>query len=75
MAAKRDQDADVIASFNPATATPEDVERYIAARVAQIDQEIQPHLQAVEALQATRKRWVMITGGRSRFANEEEVAP
>lgn len=72
--AKRDPSAaEVIASFNAATATPEDVERLIAARVEQIDEEIKPHLAEVEALQATRKRWVMIAGGRSRFANEEET--
>lgn len=73
--AKREADAtaEVIATFRPETASPEEVERLIDLRVAKIDEQIQDHVAAAEELRAERKRWVGVTGGRSRMIDSKEV--
>lgn len=67
MPPKRDDDTpEVIAAFRPETATPEEVEALIDHRIGRVDKEIGEHLAAVEELRAERKRWLGVTGGRSR---------
>lgn len=62
-----------IAAFRPETATPDDVERLIDVRISQIDAQIKTHLTAAEELKTERKRWISVTGGRSKL--QEELAP
>lgn len=62
-----------IAAFRPETASPEDVEKLIDVRVAQIDEQLQQHAAAADALRAERKRWLGVTGGRSRVLPTEET--
>jgi len=69
---KRDAPApELLTTFRPETASPDDVEALIDLRVGKIDEEIKTHLAAVEDLRAERKRWLSVTGGRSR--NNDEV--
>lgn len=63
--------APIMASFRPETASPSDVEQLIDARIDQIDDQIQKHQAALEELKAERKRWLGVTGGRSRGALDE----
>lgn len=71
---KRDeaQSVDALAAFRPETCSPDDVERLIDHRVGQIDEEIKEHQAKVEELRAERKRWIGVTGGRSRMVDEEK---
>jgi hypothetical protein len=50
--------------------SPEQAEHYIDWRIQQIDSEISRLRQQLDDLTATRKRWLAVTGGRSKmFAN------
>lgn len=55
-----------MSTFDPDTATPEQVEELIDMRVARFDEEISNLMAHVEDLRAKRKRWLGVTGGRSR---------
>lgn len=72
--AKRESEPtpEILAAFRPETATPDDVEHLIDYRVGQIDEEIKEHQAKVEELRAERKRWIGVTGGRSRVVDEEK---
>jgi hypothetical protein len=71
VANKRDAPApELLTTFRPETAKPEDVEALIDLRIDQIDDEIRTHLGAVEDLRSERKRWLSVTGGRSRNNDE-----
>jgi hypothetical protein len=61
--------------FDPDTATPDQVEELIDARVARFDEEIAKLLAQVEELRADRKRWLGVTGGRSRTTADEDPPP
>ena len=76
MASKREQGdtpEPILEAFRPETCSPDDVERLIDLRITQIDAEIQEHVQAAEDLRAERKRWLSVTGGRSRMNGEEKA--
>jgi hypothetical protein len=79
--AKRDVPTpELLTTFRPESATPDDVEALIDLRIDQIDTEITKHQATVEELKAERKRWVMVSGGQSRITKNggkepEEVAP
>ena len=62
----------IIAAFRPESASPDDVERLIDYRIDRIDEEITQHMTTVEELRAERKRWLGVTGGRSRKGNDAE---
>ena len=50
--------------------TPEQAEHYIDWRIQQVDSEIARLRQQLDDLTASRKRWLAVTGGRSKmFAN------
>lgn len=66
---------DILRTFRPEDATPEDLELLIDARVSRIDEEIATHQATVESLRAERKRWLAVTGGRSRIGNGPEAMP
>ncbi len=74
MASKREPEPtpDLLATFRPESASPDDVENLIDYRVGRIDEEIKTHLAAVEDLRAERKRWLGVTGGRSRNGKDEQ---
>jgi len=75
VANKRDAPApELLTTFRPETAKPEDVEALIDLRIGKIDDEIKTHLAAVEDLRAERKRWLGVTGGKSRNGPPEEAA-
>jgi hypothetical protein len=67
--------ADAIAAFRPESATPDDVEHLIDYRVGQIDDQIKTHLSAVDDLREERKRWIGVTGGRSRIGERDDGVP
>lgn len=64
---------DLLAAFRPETAKPEDVEQLIDLRVARIDEELAAIMAKKDELQAERKRWVGVTGGRSRVNGTPET--
>lgn len=47
--------------------TPEQAEHYIDWRIQQIDSEISRLRQQLDDLTGTRKRWLAVTGGRSKM--------
>jgi hypothetical protein len=50
--------------------TPEQAEHYIDWRIQQVDSEIARLRQQLDEMTASRKRWLAVTGGRSKmFAN------
>ena len=76
MANKREQSdtpEPIIAAFRPESASPDDVERLIDYRIDRIDEEITQHMATVEELRGERKRWLGVTGGRSRGNGQEEA--
>lgn len=78
MAKPRDADTappEILAAFRPETATPEHVEQLIDFRVDQIDGLIKEHMAKVEELKDERKRWITVTGGRSRSSEIHGAAP
>jgi hypothetical protein len=81
MAKREAPTPELLTAFRAESCSPDDVESLIDLRVGQIDDEIKTHLAAVEQLRAERKRWVSVTGGRSRMnggdggKDAEEVAP
>lgn len=72
--AKREPEttAEAIAAFRPESASPDDVESLIDYRVGKLDEQIADHLKQAEELRAERKRWVGVTGGRSRTSGTGE---
>lgn len=54
-------------AFRAQTASPEEVEQLIDLHIARIDEEIQHLTHQLELLRVTRKRWISVTGGRSRI--------
>jgi sugar-specific transcriptional regulator TrmB len=75
MAPKRENETsppppELVTSFRPETATPVQVEELIDFRIQKLDEEIAELQRHIEDLKEERKRWVTVTGGRSRAREE-----
>lgn len=62
-----------LATFRAETCTPSEVERLIDVRVGQVQSEIAQHRAQIEELTAEQKRWLAVTGGRSRLNGDADA--